>query len=246
MLNENDLDCFADQFMGYGNPNAKVWFIGMEEGGGNSLQDIQNRLIAWKVSGSKAFEDVAKFHEAIGLPDLFKFPGTKAQRTWSKLIEVYLFKNEMPVETSNIRQYQAHKWGREGGETCLMELLPLPCPNLNTWHYTSFSRDPKFSTRTEYRKAFLNQRIFKIGNLIREFKPENVVFYGKSYEAYWLEIIQQVSDKTLVWNDENEADFKTCWNSHTLFLSTKHPTSRPSPGSSYFQKIGARMADHKQ
>ena len=34
------LDEFAHQFYGYGNYDGRYWFIGMEEGGGNSFAEV--------------------------------------------------------------------------------------------------------------------------------------------------------------------------------------------------------------
>jgi hypothetical protein len=34
-------------FHGYGNLGAKYWFIGLEEGGGTSLDEVRLRLKTW-------------------------------------------------------------------------------------------------------------------------------------------------------------------------------------------------------
>ena len=44
MLHQKSLSAFMNTFLGYGDFTADTWFVGMEQGGGKSLQDIQNRI----------------------------------------------------------------------------------------------------------------------------------------------------------------------------------------------------------
>jgi hypothetical protein len=40
MLNDQLLEAFMRGFYGFGNYQAQYWFVGMEEGGGNTLDAI--------------------------------------------------------------------------------------------------------------------------------------------------------------------------------------------------------------
>ncbi len=44
MLDEELLEDFCGTFAGYGNLDADVWFIGMEEGSGHTEVEIETRL----------------------------------------------------------------------------------------------------------------------------------------------------------------------------------------------------------
>ncbi|MFL7892770.1 MAG: hypothetical protein AB8I56_11970, partial [Anaerolineales bacterium] len=66
MFNDTLLEDFINRFFGYGNFKGKYWFIGMEEGGGNSLEEINRRLDAWDMRGRREVEDVADYHRAFG------------------------------------------------------------------------------------------------------------------------------------------------------------------------------------
>ena len=56
-------------------------FIGMEEGGGNSLVEINNRLNTWVLRGERELEDLAQYHTEIGLIlILYKAALNKASR----------------------------------------------------------------------------------------------------------------------------------------------------------------------
>lgn len=67
MLNESDLKDFMSNFYGYGMLNSDIWMIGMEEGGGNSIEEIQASLKYWVEGGRCITEDVAEYHEKFGM-----------------------------------------------------------------------------------------------------------------------------------------------------------------------------------
>ncbi len=81
------LDDFMRRFFGYGSWNARLWFVGMEEGGGGTSEEIEKRIAAWDRSDDLA--DLKVYHKAIGgFPWFSQRP--KIQSTWSKLIRVVL------------------------------------------------------------------------------------------------------------------------------------------------------------
>lgn len=90
-LDEQLLDTFANTFYGYGNEEADYWFVGMEEGGGNSYEEINCRLLTWKQRGQNELELVHTFHQDIGMgmEKFFQNP-PKDQHTWSRLIRILL------------------------------------------------------------------------------------------------------------------------------------------------------------
>src|SRR5690554_4960378 len=85
------LHSFMNTFYGYGNDQAHYWLVGMEEGGGNSFENVQLRLQTWKNRGESEFEDLAKYHIDIGEPKFFTdVKDFKLQRTWNKLIRIVM------------------------------------------------------------------------------------------------------------------------------------------------------------
>lgn len=83
------LDAFTQRFAGYGNAQAPVWFIGMEEGSGQSLAELRRRVEAWAERGCRTLEDLPSYHHAIGLPRHFVSPWP-LQRTWTPLLRFLL------------------------------------------------------------------------------------------------------------------------------------------------------------
>ncbi|MDW3118601.1 MAG: hypothetical protein R8G60_13100 [Roseovarius pacificus] len=237
MLNEECLNAYMNTFLGYGDFNADTWFVGMEERGGNSLQDIQTRIGTWTERGRRVLEDCAEYHQAIGVEQLFTPPVRVAQPTWDWLMRAQLMSEGMAHGSAASKAMQGERWLRSGSKTCAIELLPLPSPSTGVWHYNQFSNDPVLRNRKSYKAAMLPIRIAAIQSAIDKYKPRNVVFYGKGYDAHWKQImgVDFVEDEGL----------RTAQSDDTLFISAMHPTA-PIKGTgkkiAYWEKIGARMA----
>ena len=61
MLPDTLITDYAQTFFGFGNWNAKIWFIGIEEAGGADEADVQRRLIAWAEHGRRDLENAPEF-----------------------------------------------------------------------------------------------------------------------------------------------------------------------------------------
>lgn len=214
---DRNLHRFAHEFYGYGNYQGKIWFIGMEEGGGNSENEIETRINAW-ASHSRELEDVASYHQAIGISQFFT-PTPVLQTTWSKLIRLLLcFQNIAPT-MEKIRLYQRDEFGRRDNETCLLELMPLPSPSTNEWLYSRISSLPYLETRKKYTEKLLEFRIKAIQEKIFEYAPEIVIFYSKKYTKYW----EQIAGIPLT---EFENNISIGHNQSTTFAIVTHPATR--------------------
>lgn len=94
-LNNDDPRLFMQTFYGYGNLGGRIWFIGMEEGGGNCLEEMQARLTAWKQLGKPELADLRDFHLLVRMPEFFTNPG-KLQRTWMQTARITLVAKGQP------------------------------------------------------------------------------------------------------------------------------------------------------
>lgn len=135
-LDDKTVKAFIEGFFGYGNWAAPIWFVGMEEGGGESVAEIRRRIDAWSSRGQHDLEDLVEYHEAIGV---MKHLGERAklQPTWSKLVHVLLGIRGDVATPATVREYQTTNWGRRNGASCLIELLPLPSPGISDWIYST-------------------------------------------------------------------------------------------------------------
>jgi len=65
MIDPDLLRRFMHTFYGYGSWSAPLWFVGMEEGGGTTPEEVQRRLNAWR---GGELEDLRDFHLRAELP----------------------------------------------------------------------------------------------------------------------------------------------------------------------------------
>lgn len=218
MLDDTLLSGFSETFFGYGSLNAPAWFIGMEEGGGASEEEIAKRLSAWRSLGEGKLVDLVKFHRAIG-EDRWFSPNARLQPTWSKLIRLILSWKGKQVSRQAILDFQTSSLGQESGEAALLELLPLPSPSVGNWGYSDWSNLSWIQSREDYRIHLVDKRISGLRQLIEEHHPKLVVFYGRTYEANW--------SKLTGIDFASGANTEASWTlkGMTQFCSLPHPTA---------------------
>ena len=165
-------------------------------------------------------------------------PVRAAQRTWDWLMRAQLKSEGKPYDISASKEMQGERWLRQGSMTCGLELLPLPSPNINVWHYNRFSNDPILRDRASYSAAMLPSRKAKIKAAIDEHRPRNVVFYSKRYLAHWQEIVGVGFDAV--------GDLHFAKSDDTSFFCTMHPTAQIKGAGrkkAYWENIGALLAN---
>jgi hypothetical protein len=230
LLNDQLLNNFIHSFYGYGTYSADYWFIGMEEGGGESLDEVNRRISFWQTRGQQELEDVCAYHEELGLNQFFREP-VKLQRTWAQLCRIVLASKGEPQDNHAIRAYQKDKLGRPEGATCLMELLPLPSPGTDRWFYADWSKLPFLSSRSSYRDEVLPMRIKNLKERIEKWQPKFVVFYGTGYRDHWEEISETPFLRIA------PHGFDLAKKNTTCFLTIQHPAAK-GVSNEYFQSAG--------
>ena len=69
------------------------------------------------------------------------------QPTWNGLMRILLSAKGEPATRAPFRPYQTERVGRYGGESCLVELFPLPSPSTSEWLYGEHSTLPELRNR---------------------------------------------------------------------------------------------------
>ena len=258
MLDSNLLNDFMNGYFGHGELSADYWFIGMESGGGRSEREVADRLRSWDDLGRQLVVDNLKFHKAVnneqGEPLNYLFEGrVKIQRTWAGLIRILLAaQGQIDLSASAVRAVQSSSWGREGSDNCLLELLPLPSPNVKTWHYDQWSDLPQLRSREIYRDALINDHADKLRQLIKKYHPRCVVFYSTTYMAHWSQIagidLKKVKPESICLSKKGKSlQARFYSNGKTLFVVIYHTTHR-GLSTEYFAKVGRiiqqRMTDY--
>lgn len=234
-FNDVLLSDFMDKFWGYGNVRANYWFVGMEEGGGGSFEEVDRRITQWNKRGRNTFEDLYEFHKAINVAKWFG-KNAPLQSTWSQLIRVLFSAKGECAGKERVRFYQTEYLGRSNGDLCLLELMPLPSPNANQWLNDKYSDIPELASRQVYLLVIGKKRAQKITQLISEYKPEFVVFYGFKYLAWW----RQITQTRLVPSILNGCDAYFGKLENTIYAVIHHPNSR-QVSNEYFRSVGKEI-----
>jgi hypothetical protein len=235
-FDEDLLQAFMQGFYGYGNFEGEYWFVGMEEGGGNSFHEVDQRFEIWDSLGRGELLDVAQFHLKLGMPEFFTEP-VKLQSTWNKVIRIILSAEGEKVSLSSVRKYQRDDLGRRSGNSCLIELLPLPSPSTKKWLYAEHTDLPFLRNREAYRDYAIPWRIEGIRERIEKYRPSAVVFYGMVYQEWWREIAD------LEFKPFEQYDFLVANSQATKFIMSKHPVAM-GVTNEYFHQIGRAISEY--
>jgi hypothetical protein len=232
-FNDTLLRAFIERFFGYGAWTAPVWFVGMEEGGGGTTEEVERRIEAWSDRGRNELEDLVAYHQAIGVTrHITDRPALQA--SWAKMARVLLASRGEVVTTDAVRAYQRDQLGRWGGASCITELLPLPSPGVNDWLYANNSAIPYLATRLQYRRELVAPRTAALQRRIDEHQPIAVVCLGRTYDPYWAELAGAPLTET--------ADgYATVTRNGVTLVAARHPVAR-GVTNDYFDSIGRAIA----
>lgn len=212
---------FLFGFLGYGALEAPVWFIGPEEAGANTVDDLLSRVAAWDSLHRLPIVDIYEYGSRLGSAEILE-RGATPQPTWRRLIEIALTLEGKEPNGQAIRDFQCERLGRRDGGILLAELMPLAKPSLSSWPYASLAGEyPFLASLRSYHEAVRPRRVEILSKLIAEHRPERVFFYGVSggvAEAY--EKIAGVELRAI------DGDYRAGSNGPTKFVAIKHPNAR--------------------
>ena len=195
-MNDDLLLQYINRFAGYGNLDGNFWMIGMEEGGGATTEDIEERIGAWEENGQQTLEDLKLYHDRMGETRWFG-EQAKIQPTWNKLIRIIHGIKGLTPQTEDIRTYQKNHLGRHYGETCLAELMPLPSPSTGDWLFSGISSLSGLSSREEYLRFWGGVRLQALATLINKYRPRYIVYYGLGYYQKWWSHLMPANHKEI-------------------------------------------------
>ena len=237
-LDSSLLRAFIDTFHGYGDYKAKYWFVGMEEGGGETVEEVARRISKWNDAGRPELLDLRGHHEGGDLAD-FVGGTEELQTTWSQLIRVALGCEGRPTDTEAVRSYQQFKLGRIGDETCLLELMPLPSPDAGKWYYRAWTFMSELRTRRRYMERYAPIRARRLRQLIEEHRPPVVVFYSLSYIETWKQVAGIVLAEVPIAGVKSFSGR----NQHTVFVVIPQPAYwTKGKGNDYYIQVGRAIA----
>ncbi len=197
LIKEQALKHWIAHFYGYGSWQAKCWFVAYEEGGGDTPDEVADKLnyfyrvhtageesalcdihelyrnVAFQVTGPRA--DL--FHN---LHDYRFGKGAVTHGTWKNLITfLHGYNNEA---LPDLLAYQQKSLALASKKSeALLRFYPLPAHN-HAWYYSwlDMPRLPFLKTRAAYQEHVFSDRINYILQRMEEHKPEVVLMYGMS------------------------------------------------------------------
>ena len=231
-LNPADIEDYIWNRFGYGSYASKLWFIGMEEGGG-TLQEFEDGVKAWCARGKPEIDDVRAYHEACGVGKWFTTPPA-FQTTWDGLIRVALAACVDEPKPLDVQKYQIEQFARSNGDEAVLELFPLPAKSLHEWIYADYSEYPKLgflADKRRYRKHVGTARQAALRARLDEHQPLVVVYYGLSYRGRYEKIAGAPFEQTdIAWVFATKT-------AKTLHVLTLHPAAYRS-SQQYFASVG--------
>lgn len=237
---------YSNQFKTQGNRDGEFWFLGIEEGGGGSIAEVDSMLDEWDSNG-RSEESVLRDPDNPSLNN--QWFGTEKntgrvniQKTWGAQIRVLLSMKGLPCGTEDVRHYQMNAFGLAKGETCLMELLPLPNPGIDKWIYSSLTKDPRFSSREAFVDHVLKTRISRFIELVSRHQPTAVIGVcyglGKLLEPH-LDDVERVHA-----NKGNRPGRAIIGNiGGTVVAITYHPNTPMTAPNAWYEELGQLVAD---
>jgi len=195
IIEEKALKHWIDNFYGYGSWQARFWFIGYEEGGGELPEEVADKVNYFsRVHPQPDGElcDVRELYRHVAVrwdgpkKNLFtnryeyRFDRHAVQHgVWKNLIAfVHGYNGE---NLPDLLAHQQHDFlSPTRHNEALIQLYPLPSPHNHAWYYSWLDMpELSFLKRRElYEEHVYQSRIHSILSSIRTHKPDVVLMYG--------------------------------------------------------------------
>lgn len=190
MVNENIIRSCLYNWLGYGNMNAQIWFMGMEEGGAEIWRHGTHSLETSLLTRSqfKLSMDFRHVWEDLYHIPLDNFVNRRGSlTTWHFMAAFLLSLEGLLPETNKIREFvfKNKNIGRLDGEHFLCEFLPLPRSSNNSIEDYSFV----WNSNTDYIKEvgpnrfklikdtlILNKAVKVLYRMIKHFLVRSLIF----------------------------------------------------------------------
>jgi hypothetical protein len=210
LIEERALQHWIDHFYGYGSWDARIWFIGYEEGGGDLPEEVAEKLHYFNSEHAAATEatlcDIRALYRHVAFTvegpkaGLFanlydyRFDGNAIQHgAWKNLIAfAHAYRNE---ELPDLLAYQKSSFALPSAHReALIRLYPLPSPHNHAWYYSwlDLPHVGFLKSRALYQAHVYQRRMDSILHNIRAYKPEVVVMYGMNNIQALKKSVQEV------------------------------------------------------
>lgn len=244
VIEEQAIKHWIDHFYGYGSWQAKFWFIGYEENGGDLPEEAADKFnYFYSLNGVDTLCDIRELYRHVA----FRIDGPRAEKfsnfhdhrfgsnatlhgSWKNLIafEHGYAGGELP----DLLTYQRNSFASASSNEALIHLYPLPAHN-HAWYYAwlDMPQFPFLKTRALYQDHVYANRMQTILENLRVHKPEVVLMYGmedinvlkQSVQKFFVDVkFKMVKGEKLKIPQHHRADF----DGTTLLITTQIPSLR--------------------
>ena len=193
-IEDNALKHWINNFYGYGSWQAKFWFVGYEESGGDELEEVAEKLNYFynlQTPNTPTLCDIREMYNNVA----FRVEGPRAKKfatlndhrfgrqatlhgAWKNLIAfVHGHQNK---KLPDLLTYQKISFVLSSASNeALIQLYPLPAHN-HAWYYSwlDLPQFPFLKSRALYKDYVYPKRTHSILQNISIYKPEVVLMYG--------------------------------------------------------------------
>jgi hypothetical protein len=195
LIEEKKLKHWIDHFYGYGAWEAKIWFVGFEEGGGDVPEEVAEKLDYFHQTHTSNKEatlcSLRKLYKQVSArldgPRADLFSNLYEYRFGSKAIQHGVWKNLIAFvhgyrkkKLPNLLAYQKKSFAMPSSQEAWLQFYPLPSPHNHAWYY-SWLDMPKFpflKSRALYQEHLYSNRMQDLLNNMIAHRPEVVLMYG--------------------------------------------------------------------
>ncbi len=195
-------------YLGWGDPNAVLWTVGVEEAGmwcsdekREDLSQIRKRIREFNspIIPMEEVEEEPKFPIAHPIAKI-ACGISKSCKNWKE----------------EWRKYRKSKLWRKGSKICNINLYPLGKKSLKSSFPNCYKEIFGIDWK-DYDIAVKEQRLKKIFNFFREKQPQAVICYGKSHWNDFIEVFQLQNKKA-----EEHSDKLTILYPEEKIILTRH------------------------
>jgi hypothetical protein len=198
LIDEKALAHWIDHFYGCGSWDAKIWFVALEEAGGDLPEEVAEKLnYFYDAHGTPATRSVLCDVRALYKQVSFRGDGPRAELFTTlydhrfgsgRVVQHGIWKNLIAFAHGyrgealpDLLTYQKESFAVPGARReALIDLYPLPAHN-HAWYYSWLDLPPALGylkSRTLYRDHLYARRVGHILSRMQEHKPEVVLMYG--------------------------------------------------------------------
>lgn len=194
-IEAKELQYWINHFYGYGSWQAKIWFVGYEDGGGEWPEEVAEKLNYFYNTHSRhkqaALCDIRELYKHVTArlegPRAGLFSNLFEYRFGNQAIQHGIWKNLISFvhgclnkSLPDLLAYQKKSFGSPTSLEAWIQLYPLPSPHNHAWYYAWLDM-PQLEfirSRTQYQEHVYPSRIQHILQNIKEYKPEVVLMYA--------------------------------------------------------------------